>query len=85
MTQILFPMRDKLRSLNDLKSINASYRMKLCWTCQKDKPKAGGSFPERGVGTGKGAKYNERFRCGDCTAARLARRALKDQDETRSA
>ena len=84
MTQILTPFRDRLRSLKDARDNGAGYRHRLCWTCQKDKPKTGGSYPDRKIGTDKGSKPDERFRCGDCTDARFARLALKAQDETRA-
>jgi hypothetical protein len=68
------PAALKLLNLNVNRA--ASGHRRMCWTCAQEKPVKGGSFPD--FRPGSGHKPDDRFRCGDCSAARIARLAAKE-------
>lgn len=76
MTQVFNPFLEKVaaKNLQNKTARQSGMHMRMCWTCQIEKPLKGGVFPGR---VSNKTTPVERFRCADCTQKLLDKRAAQ--------
>lgn len=78
MTRVFNPFLEKVaaENLQNRDAVKARMNMRMCWTCQQEKPIRGGAFPSQ-AGR-RGARAVERFRCADCTQRLFDKKAAQE-------